>query len=247
VVLIEQWIDGVTLKSFLRSDRVTPAFLLAYVRGMCGALGVLSAKGYRHDDLRPENVMIEPPVNGDVAAEARVKVIDTGSMKDASAPLRKAKDDHRWFSEHLLLIRNAMRERQPLALHDARFIKEIDPLLDRMFEDDRTAALWAPGRVEAEFVSAWSRAIVAPSQSLAKLNNPFDYIAAEHIVSDELLVRLFADSCPWFGEVAGPNPLLLTGPRGCGKSTVFRRLSLKALLFKSPEEISASQIVVCFR
>ena len=37
----------------------------------------------------------------------------------------------------------------------------------------------------------------AAEQSV-KLNNPFDYIAAEHIVSDELLVNLFADSCPWF-------------------------------------------------
>ena len=37
--------------AFIEQARATPAFLLSYVRGMCGALGVLSAKGYRHDDL----------------------------------------------------------------------------------------------------------------------------------------------------------------------------------------------------
>jgi len=242
VILVEQWVNGATLPGFLQEHGATPGFLLNYVRGMCGALGVLAAKGYRHDDLRPENVMIEEPEAGDVDAERKVKVIDTGSMKSAATPTRKPKDDHRWFAEHLLLIRNAVRRQKPLSVPEARFITEIDPLLDRMFEEDRGAALWAPSRISAEFASAWTRAQAPPGEPAVKLNNPFDYIAAEHIVSDELLVNLFADSCPWFGEVAGPNPVLLTGPRGCGKSMVFRRLSLKALLHKSPDEIRASQI-----
>ena len=94
----------------------------------------------------------------------KVKVIDTGSMKLASTLTRKPKDDYRWFAEHLLMIRNVMRQRKPLSLHEARFIKEIDPLLDRMFEEDRGAALWAPSRVCTEFESAWTRA-QAPQQS----------------------------------------------------------------------------------
>jgi len=242
VILIEQWVNGTTLPAFLNERGATVGFFLSYVRGMCGALGVLAAKGHRHDDLRPENVMIEEPERGDVAQEAKVKVIDTGSMKSASTPTRKAKDDHRWFAEHLLLIRNTLRAQKPLPTRRGRFLGEIDPLLDRMFEEDRGAALWSPTRVLAEFSSAWTRAQAARANAEVKLHNPFDYIAAEHIVSDELLVSLFADSCPWFAEVAGPNPLLLTGPRGCGKSMVFRRLSLKALLHKPADAIRASQI-----
>jgi serine/threonine protein kinase len=250
IVFVEQWIDGCTLSNYLKNYSATPAFFLSYAKGMCGALGILSAKEYRHDDLKPDNVMIEDAEEGDISRESKVKVIDTGSMKSLSAPKRKPRsdqpwfkvDDYQWFAEHLLLIRNALYRQKPHSLYVARFITEIDPILDRMFEEDRVVGLWAPGRVCTEFESAWTRAQAPTIGLTASLYNPFDYIAAEHIVSDELLVKLYADSCPWFNEISSPNPVLLTGPRGCGKSMAFRRMSLKALLHKSPDEIKASQI-----
>ncbi|GAJ13819.1 unnamed protein product, partial [marine sediment metagenome] len=122
------------------------------------------------------------------------------------------------------------------------FLKEIDPLLDRMIEEDRAVGLWEPTKVLSLFESAWTKAQYGPQEEM-KLRDPFDYITAEHIVSDELLVRLFAESCPWVKDVSSPNPALLTGPRGCGKSMVFRRVSLKALLYRSAKEIAESQIV----
>ena len=198
VIFVEDWVNGSTLTKYIALNGATPSFFLNYVNGMCGALGVLSAKGYRHDDLKPDNVMIMKPEQGDISQELKVKVIDTGSMKQLSSPKRKPsdnqpwfrEDDYQWFAEHLLLIRNALFHGKPLSLHAARFIKEIDPLLDRMFEEDRGVALWAPGRVCAEFTSAWTRAQATKAETSVKLTDPFDYIAAEHIVSDELLVQL---------------------------------------------------------
>jgi hypothetical protein len=99
-----------------------------------------------------------------------------------------------------------------------------------------------PGKVLSQFESAWRRSQNPPTEQEIRLVDPFDYITAEHIVSDKLIVDLFAESCPWFKEVSSPNPVLLTGPRGCGKSIVFRRLSLKALLHKGTEDIIKSQI-----
>jgi serine/threonine protein kinase len=187
VVFVEQWVNGITLTKFLDLHGATPSFFLGYVNGMCSALGVLAAKCYRHDDLKPDNVMIEEPEEGDVSQETKVKVIDTGSMKSLFAPKRTPRDnqpwfredDYRWFAEHLLLIRNVLFLRKPLSLHVARFIKEIDPLLDRMFEEDRGVALWAPGRVCMEFASAWTRAQAPAAKRPIMMNHTTRHLASD--------------------------------------------------------------------
>jgi len=239
VCFVEQWVEGETLLEYLANHEITSSFFTSYVSGMCNAIKVLGNLHLQHDDLRPANVMIEP---NRLSKELLVKIIDTGSLKSSGNTTKKEKDDHIWFAEHLVTIWNTIKRNKGLSLPEKRFLKESKLFLHRMFEDDRTAALWIPSKIKSEFDSAYTRAQESPEKS-PELANPFDYIAAEHIQSDKVLVDLFAESCPWLEDVAGPNPLLLTGPRGCGKSMVFRRLSLKALLYKTPNDIMDSRII----
>ena len=239
VCFVEEWIEGQTLPEYLTNHEISSSFFTSYVSGMCNAIKVLNNLHLHHDDLRPANVMIEPNA---LTKQLLVRIIDTGSLKSSDNTTKKEKDDHIWFAEHLITIWNMIKKNKSISLSEKRFLKESKPLLHRMIEDDRTAALWIPSKIKSEFDSAYTRAQTYPDKS-PELSNPFDYITAEHIQSDKVLVDLFAESCPWLEDVAGPNPLLLTGPRGCGKSMVFRRLSLKALLYKTPSDIADSRII----
>lgn len=244
ICFIERWIDGHTLEDYLvrRPEHVSCSFLLAFVTQMCSALAALAAEQLQHDDLHARNVMLENPSAGMSPDTLRVKVIDTGSLKSIQNVTTKEKDDHRNFVDHLIAIHNTILKRKNLSIRDRRFLKECKILYDVMLDDDPSITLRSPALIKSQFILADTRTTLSRTSGPRTLQSPFEYISAEHIADDRLLVDIFAQSCPWLEKVAGPDPCLITGPRGCGKSTIFRWLSLKAHLHKPASEVESFRI-----
>ena len=239
VGFVEEWIDGVTLKAFLTNpdSDVSSSFFISYVASLTSALSALRANHLRHDDLHAANVMIASPAIGEIAGEHKIKIIDTGSLKPDDRSTAKPKDDHRHFVDHLVAIRNAMHSRRSMPMRERRFISETDKLIQSMLDEEPSVGLRDPLQVRQQFEMALTRSnapLVSPTSQLA---SPFEFLSAEHIADDRLLVEMFAKSCPWLDKVASSDPCLVTGPRGCGKSTMFRWLSLKAHLWAPITEL----------
>jgi hypothetical protein len=65
------------------------------------------------------------------------------------------------------------------------------------------------------------------SEGAAKLVTPFDFLSCEQIGEVPALLRaLYSDRFLGLAEIESRNNVVVTGPRGCGKTTVFRCLSL---------------------
>ena len=77
-----------------------------------------------------------------------------------------------------------------------------------------------------------------------RLVTPFDYPNCEQMGNSHLLLKsLYSDRLLGLSEIHARLNLVLTGPRGCGKTTVFRALSLDYLTFVDDDAPSSVKYI----
>lgn len=138
------------------------------------------------------------------------------------------RSDQEWIVYHLCQFSNALYRQ--FSLHDAptkRFLWRLPPLLEKMIDPDLSRRLADPALMYKHLESLWTE---ASQPEAPKMTSPFDLMSAELIRSDRQLRDLFSVEFPGLQECQGSDPIYLYGPRGCGKSTILRAISIKAML-----------------
>lgn len=241
IVFVCEYVTGDNLKQFVRShsDEIDIGFVEVFLRTMFELLYELKAKGMTHGDLHAGNVMVSRG-EFDVYQRPSFRVTDFRVRADAG-PGAELKD-YLLVAETLRLLLGAIqytecegRDKYAFnVLRDeflSRHLTEVDPMMDDLVGEPR-------GMLE-KLNSIDDRYRVASERPATTLSSPFDYPNCEQIGDSNLLLRnLYSDRLLGLAEIGRRSNIVLTGPRGCGKTTVYRALSLDYLIATEDDDPS---------
>lgn len=232
VCFLSDWLEGNTLQECIAADCsiITPALVAEVAETLVRAVMFLERHGLKHDDLHLGNLMLVPtdPILREIdplEPTYRLVVIDLGSVKPIERRTFKRDDDWSSLARCLAQLHNILHENRRIASRYSVFLYRLAEFIENLADEDLARHFPEPTDYLRKIRDLANFLSISPQQ--AHRFNPFDAISAEHLANDELLLELFVDYLPWFSMVKTAEPSVLVGPRGCGKSMVFRYLSIR--------------------
>lgn len=224
--ILWEYVDGSNLREYCRAHptEITMDFVKNLAVQVLRAFYAMDKVQVTHGDLHEGNILIAKDHR--VPDELpRIRVADFGIGSTSTS--WKPSDD---YYQLALICHRLLENYVDPALLDAddRFLYDsfVQEFLKKLLEKDPTVGTYVrnPGEL-IEYLNGLRR---VPSSPPLRLEDPFDYLSCEQIGNSfELLQLLYSQNFLGYQDLTQRTNTILTGPRGCGKTTIFRNLSLK--------------------
>jgi serine/threonine protein kinase len=239
--ILYQFIDGDSLLYYAKAnpELITLEFVEELIIESLKVFKACKTSGIQHGDFHVNNIIVAKPDDRQLNPRPKLVFSDfgIGFSKVKSAP----SNDYQQLSKICIDLIHTYID--PAKLNgEERYIR--DRLLDdylpkQLAEKDPTVGDYVqnPDALVSNLIAIHDDYTTKILRASAKLHKPFDYLSCEQIGdSFELLRTLYTKNFPGYEDLLERANTLLTGPRGCGKSTIFRNLSYKTQLLakKSP-------------
>ncbi len=234
--VVSEFIDGPNLRDYCKlfPQEITMAFIKNLSIQVLRAIFAMEKVKITHGDLHEGNIIIakDPRVPDDLP---RIRITDFGTGFTAS----DWKPVNDYYQLALICQRLLEQYIDPANLNsDDKFFYEayIHEFLKKLLELNPTATFFErDARKLIDFIEHVKK--VQDTKDL-KLDNPFDYLNCEQIGNSfELLRSLYSQNFLGYQDLTQRINTILTGPRGCGKTTIFRNLSLKTQVLSGKLDI----------
>lgn len=226
VFVVWEYVDGNNLREYRRNHPtdITMPFIKNLAGQILRVFYAMEKVQVRHGDLHEGNILIaEDPRVPDELPRIRVADFGIGSTSSDWKPT----DD---YNQLALICHSLLEEHIDPALLDANdrflYISLVQEFLRKLLEKDPTVGPFV--RNPKKLLENLEELRRVPSMQPLRLEDPFDYLSCEQIGNSfELLQMLYSQNFPGYQDLTQRTNTILTGPRGCGKTTIFRNLSLK--------------------
>lgn len=235
--IVTEWIDGISLNEFLRSDLAEPEDLIIAARDMLTALSELTSLNLWHNDLHDENILIsnisDPQKQLFRRSISRIyKIIDVGSMAYKNPHDTKVWGDMVNVGSHLFQIRETLKRKTHLFSKEDQYLLDLtQEICTQMMDEDPSRNFSGPNKALEDFEKYYRTSKLGPTTKLKNLDDPYGYINANDIPSPWLLRHMFSDKLSYFREIMsiGHQSLVISGPRGCGKTMILKNMRFLTL------------------
>jgi serine/threonine protein kinase len=233
VVLLSEYIYGNSLHEYIQKNKknLFIGFIVTFLKEIFSFFNELTEIGDQHGDLHSGNILVEDRstlllLTGPPYA---FRITDFGVT--SSTKHGNVKDDY----EHLAIVLKELLENVDYQNADSQGKYTFNILNDHflakhLMEKDTSIDPYARrpknlferlNEIESDFEKNKA------DRTFNKIKDPFEYLSCEHFGDSHNLLRtLYSDRFLGLSSIETRNNLVLTGPRGCGKSTVFKSLSL---------------------
>jgi energy-coupling factor transporter ATP-binding protein EcfA2 len=230
VYLLADLVQGKSLRDYLKEKKaVDLVFAEILLQELLDFLNELQSLKLTHGDLHGGNVLVEDRSTALTGPPFGIRITDFG-VAPATTGARLLDD----FEQVAMLLRETLElvDYQKQLAQDRlvfEFLRD-DLLGKRLMEHDVSFDPSArdPRALFVALSEARKRSTRTAGSARKTLTTPFDYLSCEQIgEAHALLKELYSDKMLGLQEIEELNNLVLTGPRGCGKTTVFRCLGIK--------------------
>ncbi len=247
IVFEYEYVPGISLRKYIKQakDGVPMRFIEELLETLLGLIYEMKRRSIEHGDLHAGNIIVAEKSPYHIEPKERFRIIDFGVRAITSST--RSSDD---LLQLAAILRDLLKkvDYQAASGRDkyaynvlrndllGRHLIETDPLADELAQNPR-AMYEKLKRIDTDYQR---------QQSLlhqARLVHPFDYPNCEQIPEGHLLNSLYSDQFLGMRDIASRTNLVLTGPRGCGKTTVFRAMSLEHLMTINADDPDSVQYI----
>jgi serine/threonine protein kinase len=240
--LVTSYVSGaLTFEEFIETGQFDIEDLIGFCMQVCSAISRIEEKGLRHNDLHGRNILLAPRTSDvldhhPASARYEVKLVDFGSALFSRPGHDLA--DIQMLGRHLEQMASSLRRRGDyLPKSEKWFLEQLPGPIAYASEGDPGRPTGSASELAAQLERLWEKSIGRGPWHPVKLSSAFGYTNANSFPDDSYVAALFSDHFPWLDQIGHAElPILLTGPRGCGKTMILRSLRLRSIISRISED-----------
>jgi serine/threonine protein kinase len=237
-----EFIDNARPLSKLLSDdslKLAKSDVVAILAGITSGLNRMHANNLWHDDLHDDNVLVRTVTpDENISERFEPKLIDFGSAKPlrSDEPEHGDRSDYSYLAKHIYntILRFELGNNNCLTPADRSFSERLRRLAHQLSDRNVSRRSLIPADIILKIRAAESECATGHNYPTFKemrekiqisFTEPLANTNALNLAPQDI-TPLFQDSLGWQARIRKSEPVLVVGPRGCGKTMFLRFLSI---------------------